>query len=325
MTLGCRSVVCAQVGDTLVTMTAAMLNESFALPGVLHFEDAGPLQRAQITLPTCNATVYVHGAHLTHWQPAGQAPVLFVSAQSEFSPGRAIRGGVPICYPWFGPRGGGQPGPSHGFARIQDWTVAHAALLPGEEPTLHLTLTLGPTDLSRSLGFDHFRVAYELIFGANGGRTLTLRLSVANLAPESFSFEEALHTYFAVADVRTTQIAGLSSVAYLDKTDGGKEKTTPAEELVLTGTTDRVFPNHTGPVAIRDAGNKRVVTNSKQNSATTVLWNPWAEVSATLSDLPDDAWPDFLCVESANTGADKITLASNQAHTLEAVFSVEAG
>lgn len=305
-------------------MTVDPLNESFALPGVLLFEEAGALVRAQITLPTCTATVYLHGAHLTHWQPAGQAPVLFLSEQSEFLPGKAIRGGVPICFPWFGPRGGGEPVPSHGFARTQEWTLANAALLPGEEPTLHLTFTLGPTEVSRGLGFDHFRVAYELVFGANAGRTLTLRLSVANLAPEPLAFEEALHTYFAVADVRTTRIAGLSSARYLDKTDSGKEKTTPAEDLVLTGTTDRVFPGHIAPVAIHDVGHRRVLTNSKKNSETTVLWNPWAEVSATLSDLPNDAWPGFLCVESANTGADKVTLASNQAHTLEAVFSLES-
>ena len=304
-------------------MTAATLNESFALPGVLHFEESGALQCAQITLPTCTATVYLHGAHLTHWQPAGQAPVLFLSADSDFAPGKAIRGGVPICFPWFGPRTGGQPGPSHGFARIQDWTLANAALLSGEEPTLHLTFTLGPTDLSRSLGFDHFRVAYELIFGANAGRTLTLRLSVANLAPEPLPFEEALHTYFAVADVRTTQITGLSSAPYLDKTDGGQQKTTPAGELTLTATTDRVFPGHTAPVSLHDAGNQRVLTNTKQNSATTVLWNPWAEVSATFNDLPNDAWPGFVCVETANTAGDKVMLASNQAHTLEAVFSVQ--
>ena len=302
---------------------AATLNESFALPGVLHFEDAGALQRAQITLPTCAATVYLQGAHLTHWQPAGQAPALFLSADSDFAPGKAIRGGIPLCFPWFGPRGGGLPGPSHGFARIQDWTLANAALLPGEQPTLHLTFTLGPTDLSRSLGFDHFRVAYELIFGANAGRTLTLRLSVANLAPEPLPFEEALHTYFAIADVRTTPIAGLSSAPYLDKTDGAKQKTTPAGDLTLTATTDRVFPGHTAPVSLHDAGNQRVLTNTKQNSATTVLWNPWAEVSATFSDLPNDAWPGFVCVETANTGAEKVTLAPNQAHTMEAVVSVQ--
>ena len=304
-------------------MTAATLNESFALPGVLHFEDAGPLQRAQITLPTCSPTVYMHGAHLKDYQPAAQSPVLFLSAQSEFAPGKPIRGGVPICFPWFGPRGGGQPGPSHGFARIENWTLANAALLSGDEPTLHLTFTLGPTDLSRSLGFDHFRVAYELIFGADAGQTLTLRLSVANLAPEPLPFEEALHTYFSIADVRTTPIAGLSSAPYLDKTDAGKEKTTPAGDLTLTATTDRVFPGHTAPVHIRDAGDQRVLTNTKQNSATTVLWNPWAEGSATFSDLPNDAWPGFVCVETANTGADKLTLAPNQAHTMQAVISVQ--
>lgn len=305
----------------------AAFNDQYALPGILHFEAAGALTRAQITLPTCAATLYLHGAHLTHWQPTDSPPVLFLSELFDFAPDKPIRGGIPICFPWFGPRSDGQAGPSHGFARIQNWTVANAALLPGgsqaqSEPTLHLTLTLGPTELSRQLGFDQFRVAYELIFGRNQGRTLTLRLSVANLAREPLRFEEALHTYFAVDDVRATKITGLQSAAYLDKTDGMKQKTAPASPLVLTETTDRVYPTNHGPVTIANHATHRTLTIQKDGSATTVVWNPWAEVAATLPDLDPDSWLNFLCVETANTGVDALSLAAGEAHTMTATLIV---
>ena len=298
-------------------MTVSELNINFGLPGILQFDEHQGLTRAQVTLPTATATVYLHGAHLTHWQPTGQAPVLFLSETSEFAAGKPIRGGIPVCFPWFGARKDGKPGPSHGFARLQDWELAFAALVPGESETLHLTFTLGPSDLSVSLGFDHFRVAYEMILG----KTLTLRLSVANLGNEPLVFEEALHTYFAVSDVHKCSVTGLESAKFLDKTDGFKEKTGPAGALVLTGQTDRVYPGHTGTAVVHDAGDGRDLTVEKTHSATTIVWNPWDEVK--FPDLPDDAWPGFLCVETANSGAGALTLELRGAHTMEAVIGVK--
>lgn len=303
-------------------MTADTLNDSFGLPGVLLFDSGhNGLTRAQITLPTCTATVYLHGAHVTAWQPAGQAPGLFLSERSDFAEGKAIRGGVPVCFPWFGPRRDGSAGPSHGFARLQAWEVAFAALVPGsagEADTLHLTLTLGPTELSRSLGFDSFRVAYEMIFGEDAGQTLTLRMSVANTGMTPLRFEEALHSYFHVGDVREVSLAGLEGAAYLDKRDAMKEKRAPAELLRFTAQTDRVFPGNTDASVILDPVLARTITLRKRGSATTVVWNPWEDGAATLADMPPDAWPSFLCVETANTGADAITLAPGEAHTMEA-------
>ena len=124
------------------------------------------------------ATVYLQGAHLTAWQPKGQQPAIFLSRKSEFAAGKPIRGGVPIAFPWFATRHDGKAGPSHGFARIQDWTLAFAALA-GDD--LHLTFTLGPTEMSRSLGYDNFRLAYQLTIG----RTLTMQLTVANDATDA--------------------------------------------------------------------------------------------------------------------------------------------
>src|ERR1700731_4836546 len=138
------------------------LNECFGLPGVLAFEESDGLQRAVVTTPAASATIYLQGAHLTHWQPAGEEPVLFLSRKSAFQRGKAIRGGVPVIFPWFGDRHDGQSGPAHGFARTEEWDFAFAALA-GED--LHLTFTLAPSEVTRGLGFDRFRAAYKLIIG----------------------------------------------------------------------------------------------------------------------------------------------------------------
>jgi glucose-6-phosphate 1-epimerase len=303
-------------------MNANEWNENFGLDGVLRFEEHGELTRARVTLPSCSATVYLQGAHLTDWQPAGSEPVLFLSGRSAFQPGKAIRGGIPICFPWFGGRSDGGAGPSHGFARISPWELVFAALMPdaGDGDRLQLTFVLGPNELSRSLGFDAFRVAYEVMLG----RTLTLRLTVANLGMAPLRFEEALHSYFQVSDVHRAPISGLAGAAYLDKRDDGRAKHAPDGPLQLTEFSDRVFPASTQAVAIDDLGNSRVIHVHKQNSATTVVWNPWPEGSASLSDLEPDDWQHFLCVEAANTAADAIVLEPDATHTMTLTISVES-
>lgn len=300
-------------------MDIAQLEEKFGIPGHLTFDQHEGLSRVQVRLAAGEATIYLHGAHITHWQPAGQEPVIFLSADSEFAEGKPIRGGVPICFPWFGGRSDGEAGPSHGFARIQEWDVVFAALVPGQDgDQIYLTFSLFPNDLSRSLGFGGVRAAYEVIVG----RTLTMRLTVACGGTETVTVEEALHTYFAVADVRKVALTGLESALYRDKTDGLKEKTTPAGPLRLTGETDRVFPANTATVEIHDEGNGRVITVEKTGSATTVVWNPWSEAAAKMTDMPNDAWPGFVCVETANAATDAITLKPNESHQMQCVVSV---
>lgn len=302
-------------------MDIAQLQQKYGIPGHLWFDQHDALTRVQVQLASGSATVYLHGAHLTHWQPAGQEPVIFVSANSDFADGKAIRGGVPICFPWFGPRSDGKPGPSHGYARIQEWELGFAALVPGADGDhIYLTFVSYPNDLSKSFGFDNLRVAYEVIVG----KTLTMRLTVFNGGAEPVVIEEALHTYFAISDVRNTPLTGLESSEFRDKTDGMKVKTTPAGPLRLTGETDRVFPANTATVQIHDEGNNRVISVEKTNSATTVVWNPWSEVAAKLADLPDDAWPGFVCVETANTATDAITLEPGKSHAMQCVVSVAA-
>jgi glucose-6-phosphate 1-epimerase len=292
------------------------LKEHFGIPGVLDFHaTASGLAYASVTTPHATATVYIQGAHLTAWQPMGQQPAIFVSRKSDFAPGKAIRGGVPIAFPWFATRHDGKPGPSHGFARIQDWTLAFAAMA-GEE--LHLSFTLGPTEISRNLGYDNFRLAYELIIG----RTLTMQLTVANDAAAPLVFEEALHTYYTVADIHETTVDGLDGVTYVDKTDKFQLKVQHGA-VIITETSDRVYLNTESTCVLHDTGGKRRVTIAKTGSNTTVIWNPWESGAAKLPDLDPTEWHEYIAVETSNAAVNAITLAQGATHVMQAHVTVE--
>jgi glucose-6-phosphate 1-epimerase len=293
----------------------AQLNEHFGLPGILGFHaTASGLIHADITTPQATATVYLQGAHVAAWQPKGQQPVIFVSRKSDFVPGKPIRGGVPIAFPWFAARHDGKTGPSHGFARIQDWTLAFAALA-GED--LHMTFTLGPTEISRNLGYDNFRLAYQLTIG----RTLTMQLTVANDAAVPLVFEEALHTYYAVVDIHEVSLNGLEGVTYLDKNDNLQSKVQHGA-ITITEPTDRVYLSTTSPCVLHDIGSKRLITIAKTGSNTTVVWNPWESGAAKLPDLDPTEWHEFLAVETVNAAANAVTLAPSAHHVMEAHISV---
>lgn len=303
-------------------MDLQTLSDHFAIPGVLAFsQNENGLLRASITTPACTAELYLQGAHLTQWQPAGQPPVLFLSERSAFAPGKAIRGGIPLIFPWFGgrtatPENQRTDGPSHGFARTADWTLAFAALA-GDD--LHLTLTLSPNDATRALGYDHFQLAYELTLGAE----LRLQLTVANQATTPLRFEEAFHTYFSVGDAQQVSIIGLSDTHFLDKTDEFKQKHQKDTLLKLTGETDRLYFNTDATLNLDDPILNRRITICKANSMTTVIWNPWSELTAKLSDMDPNGWLTMACIETANANANAIALAPGEHHAMEAHIFVQ--
>jgi glucose-6-phosphate 1-epimerase len=299
-------------------MNVAELEERFGAPGVLSFEEtASGLVLAHVTTPNAEAMVCFQGAHLMRWDPAGGGPVLFLSPRNELKRGKAIRGGVPVIFPWFGPRSDGKPGPQHGFARTSEWELVFAALA-GED--VHLTFTLGPSEVSRSYGFDHFRVAYRMIIG----RTLTLELTVANDAGAVFEYEDALHSYYAVADVERAAIAGLGGTEYLDKRDDARRKVQAAGAMTLTGATDRTYLNTEATCVVEDVTGGRRIVIEKAGSRSTVVWNPWAELTAAMADMEPDGWRRMLCVETANASENAVTLGQGESHTMRAVVSVEA-
>ena len=316
-------------------MDVAELENKFAIPGVLGFEKtASGLVAARIASPAAEATIYMQGAHVTHWKPAGHAPAIFLSQRAEFAPGKPIRGGVPIVFPWFGDRHDGKAGPQHGFARISVWELAFAAMA-GDD--LHLAFTLAPNQLSHSLGFDHFKLGYRVTVG----RTLTLEMTVANdsgnggARPGQMSaaevaalgaplvFEQALHTYYAVADARRVAIDGLGGATYIDKVDDFKRRVQPPGALKFEGRTDRPYLNTAATCVLHDPVGGRKITVVKSGSNSTVVWNPWKEFTATMADMEPDAWLHMTAIETANVGENAVTLRAGETHTMRADISIE--
>jgi len=316
-------------------MDVAELENKFAIPGVLGFEKtASGLVAARIAAPAAEATIYMQGAHVTHWKPAGHAPAIFLSQRAEFAPGKPIRGGVPIVFPWFGDRHDGKAGPQHGFARISEWELAFAAMA-GDD--LHLAFTLAPNQLSHSLGFDHFKLGYRVTVG----RTLTLEMTVANdsgnggARPGQMSaaevaalgaplvFEQALHTYYAVADARKVAIDGLGGTTYLDKVDDFKRKLQPPGPLKFQGRTDRPYLNTAATCVLHDPAGARRIVIEKSGSNSTVVWNPWQEFTAKMVDMEPDAWLHMTAIETANVGENAVTLKPGESHTMRAHISIE--
>src|SRR5271155_1958392 len=166
-------------------MHGAKLANQFDIPNALRFEDEpGGLVRAVISTPAADADLYLQGAHLTHWTAHGQRPVLFVSPKSLFTPGKAIRGGIPIIFPWFGPRSDGKPGPAHGFARTTEWAIERTKLL--NDGSVEITLALSPNDTTRGLGYAAFLLRFRITIGSE----LEMELETRNEADQPLTYEE---------------------------------------------------------------------------------------------------------------------------------------
>jgi D-hexose-6-phosphate mutarotase len=277
----------------------------------------GGLERLSLAAAEGEAAVFLHGGHVAHFQPKGEKPVLWTSAESRFESGKPIRGGVPVCFPWFGPKAGAPEAPMHGFARILPWAVKDVRR--GDAGALHAVLELTPQAAARG-GFPH-ELGLELTVLVS--RSLRLELAVKNVDTAPARFEEALHSYFAVSDVRQAAIRGLEGVAYLDKTAAMARNPGEPGPIAIAAETDRVYLEARGTVTIDDRGWQRRIVVSKSGSATTVVWNPWIAKARALADFGDDEWPGMVCVETANAGDAAITLAAGATHVMSATIAVE--
>jgi glucose-6-phosphate 1-epimerase len=293
---------------------------SATLPSGVRLDTGrGGLARLSIDTPACAAELYLHGAHLCRWQPRHQAhPVLWMSESSRFEAGAPIRGGVPICFPWFGPKAGDPAAPVHGVARVSPWNLDGVALQPDGSVVVRLGLACGPqqtTHLPHEVG-----LALEFRLGA----TLSMALSVTNPGTAPVTFEEAFHTYFSVGDVRHVSAAGLEGATYADKVDGGTRKTQPDEPVTIGAETDRLYLDTGTAVTLTDPALGRSLRVEKTGSRSTVVWNPWVAKSKAMPDFGDDEWPGMICIETANAADNAVTLPPRTSHTMTAAISVTA-
>lgn len=289
-------------------------------PSVRREPGVGDADVLILDAPSGTARLHLYGAHLVSWVPTGQDDVLWVSAASRYAPGAAIRGGVPLCFPWFGPHASGT-GPAHGFARVSVWHLLEAADLPDDaHPGGAVAVTLGLTeqdvDAALTTVWPHpFEARVRVVVG----RELSVSLAVRNTGAQPFSVSEALHTYLAVDDVRSTSVEGLDGATYVDKVDGGEEHVQRGP-VTFTGETDRVYTG-TGSTT-RLVEPRRTVTVAKSGSRSTVVWNPWSEKAAQMADVPDDGWTGFVCVETANALDDTLTVDPGEVRTLTTRLSL---
>lgn len=287
--------------------------------GVRIEPGSGGLDRLVIEAAQATAHVYLHGGHVTHFQPRGGRPVLFLSRESRFEgglPGKAIRGGVPLCFPWFGPKLGDPSAPAHGFARLLAWEVDDVTR--DDRGRVRASLRFGASDYTRRFFPHDFAAVLTVTVDAH----LRLELVVRNAGEAPMVIEEAFHTYLAVGDVRRVSIQGLEGAPYVDKTDGFARKPGEPAALMIARATDRVYPGARGTVTIADQAWARRIVVTKTQSSTTVVWNPWIDNARAMVDLGDDEWTEMACVETANTMDDAVTIAAGAEHAMSATIEV---
>ena len=295
--------------------TIAELDRRFGILGIAEVVGGnGGLPLVKITTPATAGEMYLHGAHVTSWKPAGQQDVLFVSTRSLWADGHAIRGGVPICFPWFGDKEGDPHAPAHGFVRTKSWQL-ESIQATGNKVTV--TMFTESDQSTKKWWPADFRLVHRATFGTELG----LELTMTNTGPTPLRFEEAMHAYHRVGDVGQARVSGLDGVPYLDKTDSYREKL-QLGDVVIESETDRVYLNTQHPLDVQDSVLQRRIQIAKRNSLTTVVWNPWMEKGSELSDLGEDQWNQMLCIETSNVGTFGVELAPGQQHTMKAIVTL---
>lgn len=289
------------------------LNARFAISDHVRFSESAPgLPVIDIQTPHASARVALEGAQVLTWQPTGQKPVLWVSKATVYAPGKGVRGGVPVCWPWFGAREGMA---AHGFVRTRPWDMRETRL----DAAGQVVLRLGTADDADTRAL--WNHAFDLELVVTVGQTLSMALVTRNTGTAPFTITDALHTYFCVGDIAQTRVQGLDGCAYLDKVQDFAQLTQTGA-VAFTGETDRIYVDTTADCLIEDQAWERSIRVAKQGSRSTVVWNPWREREKAFADMAAGEHREMLCVETCNAGPDQVTLAPGASHTLAAQISV---
>ena len=297
------------------TATTEDLNRQFGIPGIAEIVPGTKgLPKVRVTLPSASAEIYLHGAQVTSFKPAESEDTIFLSEHSSFEHGKAIRGGIPVCFPWFRNKLDDPKAPSHGFVRTKAWTLS---ALSHNNGTVTVTFLTESDDSTKQWFPFDFRLVHRVTVGAE----LKLELIMTNLDTKTLRFEEALHTYHHVGDASKLRVSGLDGVDFLDNTNGNKEKLQQGD-LHFAKATDYVYLDTTHSVDLIDPTWKRRIQIEKTHSNTTVIWNPWQEGAAALADLGNDEWTKMACVEASNIRAYGVDLAAGAEHIMTATIRV---
>lgn len=281
--------------------------------GISTGEFAGlPVWRIQTPLAT--AAISPHGGQLLSWQPCGQAEAFFCSPISHHPPG-AIRGGVPVCWPYFGRQGQAADAVQHGHARITPWTLVDAGEADDGAWLIDLALPADPRS--------PLRLRQRLRIGA----TLEQTLVTDNPGAEPVEMSQALHSYFAVADAAGASLSGLDGARYADKFNGGvhlQQGDWRLDDPRDPGRSDRIYEADPSRFVLADPAGGRRITVETGGSDSLVVWNPGQAGSTAIGDLPPQGWRGFVCVEAANARVGGVRLGPGEQHRLRQRVSISS-
>ncbi len=272
----------------------------------------------EINNARAHATISTYAGQVLSYRPKTQKDdLLFVSDKACYEDGKAIKGGIPVCWPWFGADPEDLGRPAHGFVRNCQWDVIGSESL--DDGSTRVVLGLADSDETQKVWPNPFKLSIEITVGDS----LRVALVTRNTGSDSLTISQALHTYFYVGDIAQVNVLGLDGARYLDKVDGFAEKTQSGPVMVASEV-DRIYTGVTGELAIEDASLARTIRISSTGCSTAVVWNPWQEVAASMADLGDEDYKKMICVETANAGPETVKIAAGDEYRLEAEYTIES-
>ena len=299
-------------------MNIEQLNSKYEIASRVKFvEGKGGFPIAEISNKYAAAKISVYGGQILSFKPATQTEdVMFLSDQAYYQSGKAIKGGAPICWPWFGPDPEDKGRANHGLARNRMWQVRD--VVSTQDGATKVTLGLVDTPETKEI-WDY---SFDLTIAFTIGKDLTIDLVTKNTGTKDFDLTQALHTYFKVGDIDRVSVLGLADKKYLDKVDDGRQKT-QSGKITFSEECDRIYLDVPSKLIIEDKALNRQITVTTSNSKTAIVWNPWSDISTNMADLGDDDYRSFVCVETANAANEIITVAAGQQYQMSANYAVE--
>jgi glucose-6-phosphate 1-epimerase len=292
------------------------LNNEFSIPSHVRFvKGNGGLDVVELQNSSASVRVVLMGAHVLSYKPANSEDVLWFSEKSAFAPGKPIRGGIPICFPWFGAHSADQQKPTHGFARLKPWTVLKTKA--EESDCVECTLSLCNNEET----FQQWPYAFECILSIDLNTELKLSLSIRNNSSETMTITAGFHPYFNIGDIHNVEVKGLEETEYIDRVDGAQGKIQKGS-VKITSETNNLYGNTAAVCEIIDCVLRRSIIVKKENSNATVVWNPWAEKCAAIPDMNKDDYLTMVCVETVKAGEDVIIISPGKTFTFSTILSV---
>ena len=296
--------------------TIKQLNNKFRISDRLIFREMeNNLASIVISNSFADALISLYGGQVVSFKPKEELDLLYMSPLSNFKIGKAIRGGIPVCFPWFGPHPTDQSKPQHGFGRLMTWKVFQTSERQNGET--EITLILGSSDETKQYWANDFFAELTILVG----KKLSVSLKITNSGAAPLNYSCALHSYYHVSDITNISILGLNKTPFYKHGQSGNFiQNTP--KLVFNQMEDRHYYNTEETCLIEDPTFKRTIKVSKSGSKITTVWNPWIEDCASIADLPDDGYRSFVCIEAVNSFDDSISLNPGESHTTAAYLEI---